>query len=119
MGMDDIYPFDKNDHLHISGIRVKGLRKRLGLSQADVSAEMGVSVGYISHLEVGRRAISKWNLTRLSAVLGCEVSTICDEYNVSNSAELIELCKLLKGSDLDLVHSIVRRLLTIKEPADG
>lgn len=48
------------------GLVIKGIRKRLKLTQEDLKDELGLSVNYLSQLETGRRGIGLDNLNKVA-----------------------------------------------------
>lgn len=52
--------------------RLRGLRERLAISQADLAASCGLEPSAISHFECGRREPSFANLVKLVDAMGCD-----------------------------------------------
>lgn len=53
------------------GRTVKAMRHRDGISQRALVKAAGLSVGYLSDFENGKRGISGYNMVRLCEALGC------------------------------------------------
>ena len=58
------------------GMRIRYLRKQLGMSQFDLSLEADVNKNYISDLERGQRNPSLVILERIANALGVDLSTL-------------------------------------------
>ena len=58
------------------GASVLSLRKRRGMTQAELSQRVGLQRTYISELERGKRNVSLKNAERLADALGVSVSSL-------------------------------------------
>lgn len=58
------------------GMRIRYLRKKLGMSQLDLSLEADVNKNYISDLERGQRNPSLLVLERIALALQIDLSTL-------------------------------------------
>ena len=58
------------------GMRIRYLRKQLGMSQLDLSLEAGVNKNYISDLERGQRNPSLLVLEKIAIALQIDLSTL-------------------------------------------
>ena len=58
------------------GMRIRYLRKRLGMSQLDLSLEADVNKNYISDLERGQRNPSLLVLEKIALALQVDLSTL-------------------------------------------
>lgn len=58
------------------GMRIRYLRKKVGMSQLDLSLEAGVNKNYISDLERGQRNPSLLVLERIAVALQIDLSTL-------------------------------------------
>ena len=61
------------------GLRVRRLRKMIGLSQEAFAEKCGFDRTYISMVERGKRNISFNNLTRIAQGLGVSVSVLTED----------------------------------------
>jgi len=62
--------------LRVMGRRVRKLRKRLDMTQADLGNVVGVSLALISRIERGERSVRLDLLTPLSKALGITVDQL-------------------------------------------
>jgi transcriptional regulator with XRE-family HTH domain len=58
------------------GLRVRDLRKALGLSQEDFAAKCGLDRTYISGIERGRRNVSLRNIDVIARTFGITLSDL-------------------------------------------
>ena len=79
------------------GIRVRGKRKELGLTQAKLAELCEVSIPFIGHIERGTRAPSLENLLTLCNVLRVTPNYLLQDY--------------LKIPDIDLALDKISRIL--------
>ena len=66
------------------GNRIKTERRKLGLTQEALAEKLDVSIGYISQVERGMTKISLDLLSRVSAILKCDVSVLITESAVNS-----------------------------------
>ena len=73
--------------------RLRQLRESLGLTQAEVAANLGVHRPTVSEIEAGRRGVTAEELYKLAALYGAAVSEILAESpaTADDSAELLAL----------------------------
>lgn len=81
--------------LHEIGSRIQFCRKRLGLTQEQLSEKMNVSIQMISNMERGNKAIRIDNLVKLSRIL--EVSTDYILTGKQNAADIHSISSKLSG----------------------
>jgi len=70
--------------------KLKTLRKKVGLTQAGLSEETGLSQQYISDLETGQSDGSINSLRKISKVLGVHISRLIEDDNLENNSELVK-----------------------------
>ena len=85
----------KELNLQEIGSRIQFCRKRLGLTQEQLSEKMNVSIQMISNMERGNKAIRIDNLVKLSNIL--EVSTDYILTGKQNAADIHSLSSKLSG----------------------
>jgi len=61
------------------GTKVKMLRETIGFSQAELAAKVGVTQGFISHVESGIREPTLDTLRKIASALGTTVSFLLDD----------------------------------------
>ncbi len=86
------------------GKRIRDRRKKLGLSQEELSVESEVTVQAISYFENGARAMRPENLMRVATALG--VST---DYLLTG--DVIDKDKLLLSEKLDKLSPVEVRII--------
>jgi transcriptional regulator with XRE-family HTH domain len=60
-------------------MKLKELRESAGLSQAELASKVGVTQGFISHIELGIREPTLRLARKLAAALGVSVADLLDE----------------------------------------
>lgn len=66
------------------GKRIKELRNTKKLTQEQLSEQVSVTVGYISQIERGFTKVNLETLSKIAAVLDCDISYIVTGINKSN-----------------------------------
>ncbi|NIZ14545.1 helix-turn-helix domain-containing protein, partial [Phaeobacter sp. HF9A] len=74
----------------LTGSRIRERRMVLGLRQADLAREVGISASYLNLIEHNRRRIGGKLLVALAQVLGVEASTLTDGVEATLIAALRE-----------------------------
>ena len=74
--------FDMNKEietkLQLFGMRIRDLRKKLGLSQEKFALKIGIDRTYLASVEKGKRNISFENIVRIAAGLGVSASYLLE-----------------------------------------
>lgn len=91
------------------GRRVRELRERLGMTQADLAGD-AYSAAYISTIETGRRRASGAILRHLAARLGVDVADLAGERAATWALELAR--DLRSGGDAGAARDLLERSLT-------
>lgn len=81
-----------NDYKHDMGIRIKHERKKLNLTQENISETLNISVKHFSEVERGLTGLSVENIIKLSNILGVSIDYLLKgdkdynkwEYVISN-----------------------------------
>jgi predicted transcriptional regulator/transcriptional regulator with XRE-family HTH domain len=73
------------------GAKVRGLRRREGLSQARLAEMLGISASYLNLIEHNQRAISAPLLIKLAQVFQDDLQTFADEADTMLRSELMEV----------------------------
>src|SRR5262245_55265839 len=93
---------------HAVGMRVKSLRKQLGLTQKEVAERIAVTENYITQIESGRKVPSLKRLGRIAEELGVHTSTL-----LADDPVVAELQQILSKTDLDRLIRGLAQLLTV------
>jgi transcriptional regulator with XRE-family HTH domain len=83
------------------GLRLKTLRKAIGLTQQELADKVGVSRVYIQTLEANRRLPSMKLLERLAEALGVDVSELIQSQPAKGSNRM-DLEELLEREDIEV-----------------
>lgn len=62
-------------------MRLKDLRKAIGITQAELALELGVQQNTVSQWENGERAMKADTLPKLAQILGCTIDALFAENN--------------------------------------
>ncbi|MEE2828824.1 MAG: short-chain fatty acyl-CoA regulator family protein [Myxococcota bacterium] len=79
---------EKNPRL---GARIRGLRRREGLTQTQLAARLGISASYINLIEHNRRPVTAHLLIRLARVFELDLSTFAADNDERLTRDLIEV----------------------------
>jgi len=82
------------------GSTIRELRRKHGLTIADISERSGISRGMLSRIETGRTATSLDTLSRLAQGLGVSLSALFRNYDVADGG--VQLVK--KGRGMEVVR---------------
>ena len=91
------------------GARIREIRLRHGLSQAEFAKAAGVSNDTLSRLELGRHSPSLDTMVKLGNALGLTViGLLKDDFDLSD--ELAELIRGLRPRDQEVAFAVVGAL---------
>ncbi len=104
------------------GARIRDARKKSEHTQEWLAEKLNVTVGYISQVERGATKISLNLLTSVSAILGCDLSTLITGASVESpeylSQEISHDWALLTQQEKRLVHHFIKLLIDMREKDD-
>ena len=100
--------------------KVRDLRLRRGIGQAELAARLGITCDALNHFEKGRRGFSAERLEKIADILGVSVTTFVrdgDLYLVGDLREIRLLTawralrkkRVLKQAFLQLMTDLVRQ----------
>jgi predicted transcriptional regulator/transcriptional regulator with XRE-family HTH domain len=98
------------------GAKVRALRRREGLSQAQLAGRLGVSASYLNLIENDRRPLSAALLLRLAGLFGVDLKSFTADDDTRLAAELMEMF----GDPLFEEHTLTSadmRELSVESPA--
>ena len=70
------------------GHKIKGKRKKLGITQADLSKRLSISPTYLNLMESGKRKIGLDFMVKISNELNVDISDISNKDILYNSCEI-------------------------------
>jgi transcriptional regulator with XRE-family HTH domain len=98
-------------------LRLKEIRKSMGLTQREVAERAGLSVSYYTELELGKKQLNQHRLTTISKALGRSPHEILvDETNarqamlITKYGDLVEKIHSLPESNQVLVRQLIESL---------
>lgn len=95
----------------MDGLKVKELRTKAGIGQAELARRSGVSQACISGIESGRFSGSPDTRRAIAEVLNCRIAEI--DGTLSEYDKLTLLCKQLSQAQLLALNGIVAEFLSI------
>jgi len=112
-----------NDIKKIFGKNVRIYRKKLGLTQWELSDKSGLHYTYIGAIERGEKNISLENINKIVRALNVRIEDLFDFENEKSEIEKSEVLKLkifkvLKNQKEDEVDSylkIIKEIIKLKE----
>jgi predicted transcriptional regulator/transcriptional regulator with XRE-family HTH domain len=93
------------------GLKIRERRKSLGLTQARVAADVGISTSYFNLIERGKRTIGGALLIRIARALDLDPATLDDDAERRLATELAEVAADPLLSAIDLDHGSVPALV--------
>jgi len=84
------------------GAKVRALRRRQSMTQAELADRLGISASYLNLIEHGRRPLPAPLLIRLAGVFALDLKSLSGEQDARSAADLLELFgdPLFDGHDL-------------------
>ena len=84
------------------GAKVRAVRRRANLTQAQVAQRLGISASYLNLIEHGRRSLSAPLLIKLAEILPLDLKTLSVDSDARLAADLLELFAdpLFEGHEL-------------------
>jgi predicted transcriptional regulator/plasmid maintenance system antidote protein VapI len=73
------------------GVRLKRLRRELGLTQSRMAEDLGVSPSYLNHLERNQRPVTAQVLLRLAEVYDIDVRSLSADQDAAGAQDLSEV----------------------------
>jgi predicted transcriptional regulator/DNA-binding XRE family transcriptional regulator len=73
------------------GVRLKRLRRELGLTQSRMAEDLGVSPSYLNHLERNQRPMTAQVLLRMAEVYDIDVRTLSADQDAGGAQDLSEV----------------------------
>jgi predicted transcriptional regulator/transcriptional regulator with XRE-family HTH domain len=99
------------------GAKVRSVRRRRGLTQAQLAARLGVSPSYLNLIEHDRRPLPAPLLIRLAEVLSLDLKSLSSDEDVRIVADLLEAFGDPALEHLDLTAAEVREMATASPSA--
>src|SRR6185436_9504618 len=86
--MTDVLSGDKKLFL---GVRLRRLRRELGLTQTRMAEDLGVSPSYLNHLERNQRPLTAQILLRLAEAYDIDIRSLSSDHESAGAADLSEV----------------------------
>lgn len=97
------------------GNRLKNLRERSGLNQAQLAAFLDVDQSYISKCEKGERQLSVDALEKTCCLFGCTLSELSDGYDDISHLQFAFRAASISNDDLSAISDINKIALNLKQ----
>ena len=95
----------------LTGYRIRERRRQLGLTQAGVAKQVGISPSYLNLIEANKRAIAGTTLRRITEILDLDPDTLTGRTEQRMIDDLVELAAEPMLRDLDLDDASVGDLI--------
>ncbi|MBM5787035.1 MAG: helix-turn-helix domain-containing protein [Pelagibacterales bacterium] len=92
------------------GFKIKSARRRLNISQANLSEKIGISPSYLNLIESGKRKLSLDVLLKISEILNLDIKDLSKKDNVNLAYDLQDLLGDNLFEDLDITNIEVKDL---------
>jgi len=93
------------------GHKIRTKRRKLGVTQADLSKKLSISPSYLNLIESGKRKVSVDLLLKLSSELGIEISDISKKVDTNLYQNLMDLLGDNLFENLDITNFEVKELV--------
>ena len=93
------------------GHKIKIKRRKLGVSQLDMSKKLSISPSYLNLIESGKRKINVDLLLKLSNVIGIEISDISKKVDTNLYQNLMDLLGDNLFENLDITNFDIKELV--------
>ena len=93
------------------GYKIKTKRRKLGVSQLDLSKKLSISPSYLNLIESGKRKINVDLLLKLTNELGIEISDISKKADTNLYQNLMDLLGDNLFEDLDITNFEIKELI--------
>ena len=94
------------------GYKIKTKRRKLGVSQLDLSKKLSISPSYLNLIESGKRKINVDLLLKLTNELGIEISDISKKADTNLYQNLMDFLGDNLFEDLDITNFEIKELIT-------
>jgi predicted transcriptional regulator/DNA-binding XRE family transcriptional regulator len=94
------------------GPRIRRLRREIGVTQAQMAAELGVSASYIALIERNQRPLTAELLLRLAETYRLDIASFAGDGGAKLTAHLRDLAQDPLFADLDILDSDLSELAT-------
>lgn len=94
-------------------ILIPDIRKKIGMSQADLAERIGISRPYLAQIESGGRKLSAGMMQTIASELGCKPTDLVDFEAPSQEQvnEIMRACSLADPSQRSMMLAIARSIL--------
>ena len=93
------------------GHKIKTKRRKLGISQSDLSKKLSISASYLNLIESGKRKVNVDILLKLSNELGIEISDISKKTDTNLYQNLMDLLGDNLFENLDITNFDIKELV--------
>ena len=93
------------------GYKIKTKRRKLGISQTDMSKKLSISPSYLNLIESGKRKINVDLLLKLADELGIEISDISKKTDTNLYQNLMDVLGDSLFEDLDITNFDIKELV--------
>ena len=93
------------------GYKIKTKRRKLGISQTDMSKKLSISASYLNLIESGKRKINVDLLLKLADELGIEISDISKKTDTNLYQNLMDVLGDSLFEDLDITNFDIKELV--------
>lgn len=108
----------KSEMDKVFGQLLKQYRKKMHLTQAEMSEKLGISEKYVSRVETGIGGINKETLTKCMNILGISPNTMYKEFithpEVKKEIEVSEALSELSTDKLEVILEMAKMLKDLK-----
>ena len=93
------------------GYKIKNKRRKLGISQANMSKKLSISPSYLNLIESGKRKVNVDLLLKLANELGIEISDISKKTDTNLYQNLMDVLGDNLFEDLDITNFDIKEIV--------
>ena len=97
---------DEKECRALLGRNIKRFRNRLGLSQLNLSLELGISATFLSDLETGKKWVSEQTLSKIARVLKVEIYELFRPEQTAKDVITVTISEYLDSVDDAFIKTI-------------
>ena len=102
------------DILLVLGSNIRKIRKEFGWTQADLAEKSGISVPFMTQIELGRKSASLEVVQNIAAALNISYKQLFEENIAANNQEKTNLSLLEQNIASSVIKKIHEEFLKIK-----
>ena len=98
------------------GRRICLYRKKINMTQSELSEKLDISESYVSQIECGTTKVALSRLDEISEILGVDIVCLLSDRVLNHDVPVnSEICEIIKDWDKDKVDLLIKLLVCAEE----